>query len=137
MLDFTTFSIGHLENIVSLRCADFPNINTFYYTVEKKSHLLLLAQVPSAKSLTIWEAVKLTVVDEESESVSCCVMSGSFATPWTVAHQAPFSVAFPKQDYWSGLPFPSPGDLPDPGMESGFPALQPDSLLSEPPGKPP
>ena len=67
MLDFTTFSIGHLENIVSLRCADFPNIHTFYYTLSKKSHSLLLAQVPSAKSLTISEAVKLMVVDEESE----------------------------------------------------------------------
>ena len=122
MLDFTTFSIGHLENIVSLRCADFPNIHTFYYTLSKKSHSLLLAQVPSAKSLTISEAVKLMVVDEESESVGCLVMSGSFATPWTVARQAPFSMAFPKQGYWSGLPFPSPGDLPDPGISLGSPA---------------
>ena len=50
-------------------------------------------------------------------------------TPWTVAHQAS------GQEYWSGLPFHSPGDLPDPGIEPGSPALQADSLLSEPPGK--
>ena len=46
-----------------------------------------------------------------------------FATPWTVAHQAPPSMAFSRQEYWSGLPFPSPGDLPNPGMEPGSPAL--------------
>ena len=56
-------------------------------------------------------------------------------TPWTVAHQAPLSVAFSRQEYWSGLPFPSPGDLPDPGIESGSPALQADALPSEPPRK--
>ena len=44
-------------------------------------------------------------------------MSNSFATPWTVAHQAPLSVGFPRQEDWSGLPFPFPGDLPDPGIE--------------------
>ena len=59
-----------------------------------------------------------------------------FVTPWTVAYQAPLSMGFSRQEYWSGLPFPSPGDLPDPGIESGFPALEADSLTSEPPGKP-
>ena len=59
-----------------------------------------------------------------------------FATPWTVAHQAPLSMGFPKQEYWSGLPFPPPGDLPDPGIKPQSPALQVDSLSSEPPGKP-
>ena len=46
-----------------------------------------------------------------------------FATPWTVAYEAPQSMGFTRQEYWSGLPFPSPGDLPDPGIEPGFPAL--------------
>ena len=46
-----------------------------------------------------------------------------FATPWTVAYRAPLSMGFSKQEYWSGLPFPSPGDLPDPGIEPGSPAL--------------
>ena len=59
-----------------------------------------------------------------------------FATPWTVAYQAPPSVEFSKQECWSGLPFSSPGDLPDPGIEPGSPALQADALPSEPPGKP-
>jgi len=49
-------------------------------------------------------------------------------TPWTVALQAALSMAFPRQEYWSGLPFPSPGDLPDPGIKPGSPALQADSL---------
>ena len=57
-----------------------------------------------------------------------------FATPWTVAHQAPPSMKFSRQEYWSGLPFPSTGDLPDPGIEPGSPALQADALPSEPPG---
>ena len=57
-----------------------------------------------------------------------------FATPWTVAYQAPPSMEFSRQEYWSGLPFPSPGDLPNPGTEPGFPALQADALPSEPPG---
>ena len=55
-------------------------------------------------------------------------MSDSFATLWTVAHQAPPSMGFSRQEYWSGLPFPSPGDLPDPGIKPAFPALQADSL---------
>ena len=60
-----------------------------------------------------------------------------FATPWTVAHQAPPSMGFSRQEYWSGLPFPSLGYLPDPGIEPRSPALQADTLTSEPPGKKP
>ena len=59
-----------------------------------------------------------------------------FATPWTVACQAPPSMGFSRQEYWSGLPFPSPGNLPDRGIEHRSPALQADALPSEPPGKP-
>ena len=59
-----------------------------------------------------------------------------FATPWTVAYQAPQSMEFSRQEYWSGVPFPSPRDLPDPGIEPRSPALQADTLPSEPPGKP-
>ena len=50
-----------------------------------------------------------------------------FTTPWTVAHQALLSMGFSRQEYWSGLPFPPPGDLPDPGIEPGFLTLQEDS----------
>ena len=57
-----------------------------------------------------------------------------FATPWAVAHQASPSMGFSRQEYWSGLPLPSPGDLPNPGIEPRSPPLPADSLLSEPPG---
>ena len=67
--------------------------------------------------------------------VSRLIVSDS-ATPWTVAHQAPLSMGFSRQKYWSELLFPSPGDLPGPGVEPRCPALQADSLLSEPPEKP-
>ena len=59
-----------------------------------------------------------------------------FANPWAVACQAPLSIEISRQEYWSRLPVPSPGDLRDPGIESRSPALQADSLPSEPPGKP-
>ena len=59
-----------------------------------------------------------------------------FVIPWTVAYKAPLSMEFSRQEYWSGLPFPSPGDLLDPGIEPKSPTLQADSLPSEPAGKP-
>ena len=59
-----------------------------------------------------------------------------FATLWIVAYQASLFMGFSRQEYWSGLPFPSPGDLPDPGTEPRSPALEADALTSEPPGKP-
>ena len=71
----------------------------------------------------------------ESESVSHSVVLDS-STPWTIPHQAPLSIEFSRQECWSGLPFPSPGDLPNPGIEPASPALQADSIPSEPPGKP-
>ena len=76
----------------------------------------------------------------------CCAMlshfsdTGLFVTLWTVVRQAPLSMGFSRQEYWSGLPFPSPGEeegcLPDPRIKPGSPELQADVLLSEPPGKP-
>ena len=77
-----------------------------------------------------YKEFELGLVKEESESVSCSVI------PWTIAHQAPLGMEFSRQEYWSGLPFPSPGDLPDRGIEPRSPALQADSLLSEPQGSP-
>ena len=62
-------------------------------------------------------------------------MSKSLQPLWTVAYQAPLSMRFSRQGHWSGLPFPSLGDLPNPGIESGSPTLQADALPSEPPGK--
>ena len=65
--------------------------------------------------------------------LSCVLL---FVTPWTVVYQAPPAMVFSRQEYWSGLPFPSPGDLPNPGIEPGSPTLEADALTSEPPGKP-
>ena len=59
-----------------------------------------------------------------------------FATPWTVAYQTPPSMKFPRKEYWSGLPFPSLGYLPNPGIEPASPALAGGFFNSEPPGKP-
>ena len=66
--------------------------------------------------------------------LSRSVVSDS-TSPWTVAWQAPLPMGFFRQEYWNGLPFPSPGDLPDPGIEPMSPSLQADSLPSELPGK--
>ena len=59
----------------------------------------------------------------------------TLGTPWTVACQAPLSMGFSRQEYWSGLTFPSPGDISNPGIEPGSPAFQADALTSEPPEK--
>ena len=81
---------------------------------------------------------KQTEVNTDCQQRELCAESLSrvqlFATPWTVAHQAPPSMEFSRQEYWSGFPFPSPGDLPDPGIKPRSPALQADALPSETPG---
>ena len=65
-----------------------------------------------------------------------CSAVSDFTTPWTVAHQAPLSMELSRQEYWSGLPFLLPGDLPNPGIKARSPALQADSFPAELPGKP-
>ena len=65
------------------------------------------------------EGTKLVLLSE----VKSLSRVGLFATPWTIAYQAPLSMGFSRQEYWSGLPFPSPGDLPDPGIKPGSPTL--------------
>ena len=79
-------------------------------------------------------SVGLSKRKKESEVAQSCL---TLCTPWTVgeAYQTPPSMGFSRQEYWSGLSFPSPGDLPDPGIEPGSPALEADALTSEPPGK--
>ena len=98
-------------------------------------------------SLGLWTSPKVTqnlpriymppelMVLSESE-VNSLSHVRLFAALWTVAHQAPPSMGFSRHKYWSRLPFPSPGDFPDPGIEPRSPALQADTLTSEPPGKP-
>ena len=88
-------------------------------------------------NVTAWGDVSQTWLHTRKtlpvKSLSCVSL---FETPWTVAYQAPPSMEFSRQEYWSGLPFPSRGDLPDPGIEPRSPALQADALPFEPPGKP-
>ena len=81
----------------------------------------------------LWKTVGrcLKILEIPSMKLLSCVRL--FATPWTAAHQAPPSVGFSRQEYWSGLPFLSPGDLPDPEIEPGSSALWADALPSEPP----
>ena len=79
---------------------------------------------------------KTTKLDERNQVNVSLSRVRLFVTPWTVAHQMPLSIEFFRQEYWSGLPCPPPGDLPNPEIEPRSPTLQVDSLLSEPPGKP-
>ena len=92
------------------------------------------------RSLLEWEKLlEPWAGSRESRALSqaelmCSVVSDSFATPWTIVHQVPLSVGFSRQEYWSGFPFPSPGDLPDPGIKPRSPvslAWQVDSLLAQ------
>ena len=81
----------------------------------------------------IIQANKTTAMKFESESEVAQLYP---ATQRTVTYQAPRSMGFSRQEYWSGLPFPSPGDLPNPGIEPRSPALQTDAFLFEPHGRP-
>ena len=75
-------------------------------------------------------ACRYIMKESESEVAQSCP---TLCDPWTVAHKAPPSMGFSRQEYWSGLPFPSPVDLPDPGIEPRSPTLQADALTSAPP----
>ena len=110
---FMSIELVMLSNHLILFCflfllpSNFPNIRVF------SSELTLCIRWPI---LALW----LWHVHSEVKSLSCVQL---FATPWTVAYQAPPSMGFSRQEYWSGLPFPSPGDIPDPGIEVGSPTL--------------
>ena len=90
----------------------------------------------SVNSLCPWLLKNFTQITKTPEWVKSLSHVQLFVTLWTVAYQTPLSMGFFRQEYWSGLPFPSPGDLADPGIEPGSPTLQADALTSEPPGKP-
>ena len=96
-----------------------------------KSSLLKDTQLENRRA-EIWTQ-KVSVSEKVSYSLSRVQL---FGISLTVACQAPLSMGFSRQEYWCGLPFHSPGDLPNPGIKARHPALQADSLLSEPPGKP-
>ena len=107
-----------------------------HWTAKEVPHFLMLNQlyIPGIKSY--WLSCKIIILSIMKVKVKSLSRVRLFVTPWTVAYQAPPSMGSSRQEYWSGLPFPSPGDLPDPGIEPRSPALQADALTSEPPGKP-
>ena len=110
----------HLRNfhvIVILFVYNSWQCERLWYTMNAEKYYL---------SKWVWLPPPITVV----QSLSSLQL---FATLWTVDHKAPLSMEFSRQEYWSGSPFPSPGDLPNPGTELRSPALQADSLPSEPP----
>ena len=84
-------------------------------------------QLMSGVKTVLFNTVPLTCGGAGLVTKSCPTL----AAPWTVAHQVPLSLGFSRQEYWSGLPFLSPWDLPDPGIEPRSPALQADDLLTE------
>ena len=91
---------------------------------------MLLCGIPKISDPTTIDTRK-----KERKKVKSLSHVRLFVTQWTVAYQAPLSKGFSRQEYWSGLPFPSLGDLPDPGIEPRSPTLQADAITSEPPGK--
>ena len=98
---------------------------------------LVITFLPRSKCLLIsWLQSPSAVIFSQFSSIQLLSRVRLFVTRWTVAYQASPSMGFSKQEYWSGLPFPSPGDLPNPGIKPRSPTLQADTLPSEPPGKP-
>ena len=114
----------------SSKCSEM-NVRYFY-------NMVFYRPPPRLFSNVGWEYI-LFILFVKSFNWSMKVKSLSrvwLCDPWTVAQQAPPSMGFSRQEYWSGLPFPSPGDLPDPGIKPRSPTVQADALTSAPPGKP-
>ena len=127
----------------SHRCA--VEVSTFSRSSTCAAGGLGLLQLPWPAELTECSEValarcpripKLAPSRQKGSLPSCFSRLQLFATPWTIAQQAPLSMGFPRQDYWSGLPCPSPGDLPDPGIEPASPALADGFSTTETPGRP-
>ena len=150
--------VGFIQNFFALLCLSIMLIYlTIYYLIVypsvicKRNEILLSTQQEGSGNLEqMLLSVHFLLADFPNPSTpflqiqfllkcvqvfSHSVVSNSLR-PHGLAHQAPLSVGFCKQEYWSGQPFPSPGNLPDTGMEPRPPTLQADSLPSEPPGKP-
>ena len=88
-----------------------------YAHIRQMNHVYLCVCVLTLVWLTVWWYLILQNDEKGHYTVLVAQPCLTFVTPWTIAHQAPLSMEFPRQEYWSGLPFPSPGDLPDPGTE--------------------
>ena len=113
-------------------------MRTVFGALDGHSHSFQDSHQPTVQTQTVSalegrETTVLQICSREAKSLSRVRL---FAAPWTVAHQAPLSVGFPGQEYWSGLPFPSPGGLPDPGIEPVSPELSGGFFTTESPEKP-
>ena len=125
-------------------CLLFNMLSSFVIAFLLRSKHLLISWLQSQSAVILESRKKKPVTDFFVSPSICHEMMGSevkslsrvrlFPIPWTVAYQAPPSLGFSWQEYWSGLPFPSPGDIPNPGIEPESPALQADSLPTELPG---
>ena len=120
-------------------CFSSTGIN-FWHLQSYKTGWLNEVMICKYDSFHMEPLVKMSQKPRKHIHGCCCfsrsVLSDSLATPRTVAHQSPLSVEFSRQEYCSGLPFPSPGDLPDPGIKPASPALAGRFFTTEPPGKP-
>ena len=137
----TTLHVGSILHGKSLACVTSWGADTFPYFGKYIKHEILHTSQKVHSSLSrspesaltpispLWALRRTLCVCESLSHV------GLFVTPWTVACQAPLSMEFSRQGYWGGLPCPSPGDLPDPGVEPMSPSLQADSLPTEPPSQ--
>ena len=122
---------------------DFPGKNTgvgchfllqgIFLTQESNPGLLHCRQI--FYQLSYKGSLKYTGDTHTHTGIKCFSCVQLFVTPWTITYQAPPTIGFSRQEHWSGVPFTSSGDLPDPGIKPGSPALQADALPSEPPGK--
>ena len=127
------------------------SLSRVFFSISKDGPVILLCSVifndevrecRESSSACHMAGSQQTFVDETLNGVLCIVavsrqvVSDYFATPWTVAHQAPLSMRFFRQGYWGGLPFPSPWDLPKLEIKSVSPALAGGVFITEPPGKP-
>ena len=98
----------------------------------RRIHMWLSAWASSRITWKLMLLVPWSWFESESEVAQSCP---TLCDPWTVVHQTPLSMGFSRQEYWSGLPFPSAGDLPNPGIKPRSPTMQTDALTSAPPGK--
>ena len=113
----------------------------FIWASKYEQFLHIIVTTVESKTSTVfqkslWKSGPFSIPVSKWKWKWCHSSCPTLLTPWTVAYQAPLSMGFPRQEYWSGLPFPSPGDLPNPGIESKSLTLQADALTSEPSGKP-
>ena len=119
-----------------LLCLTFINLSTVLSVKEVfKEPRLLITYTTRCRS-AFWEHFLLDLLLGLPYVLGCSQLCPTMCKPWTVAHQAPLSTGFPKQEYWCGLPFPFPRDLPDSGIEPMSPLLAGRFFITEPPGKP-